>query len=67
MSESFQKSVFELTRRFGLKGDMKTGSLYQDACLTSYSEGPHEVIVHHASGGVRFHDKLCSAAGHTSS
>jgi hypothetical protein len=51
-----QNSVLALARRFGLKGDMKAGSLYRDARLTSYSEGSHEVVVHHASGSVRFHD-----------
>jgi hypothetical protein len=49
--------VLEVARRFGLKGNIKTGSLCQDRRQTSYSEGPLELVVHHASGGVRFHDK----------
>ena len=52
-----RKSLVEVARRFGLSGDKKTGSLYEDARLTTYSEGSREVVIHHASGGVRFHDK----------
>jgi hypothetical protein len=52
-----QKTVFEVARRFGLKGDMKTGSLCQDSRQTSYSEGSLELVVHHASHGLRFHDR----------
>jgi len=36
---------------------MKTGSLCQDARQSNYSEGSRELVVHHASGGLRFHDK----------
>ncbi|MEX3941593.1 hypothetical protein AB4Y44_18955 [Paraburkholderia sp. BR10937] len=52
-----QKTVFEIARRFGLKGDIKTGSLCQDSRQTRYSEGSLELVVHHASHGLRFHDK----------
>jgi hypothetical protein len=52
-----QKSVLEVAHRFGLKANIKTGSLCQDARQTSYSEGSFELVVHHSSGGVRFHDK----------
>lgn len=52
-----QKTVLALARRFGLKGNMKTGSLYQDTRQTSYSKGSFELVAHHASGGLRFHDK----------
>jgi hypothetical protein len=49
--------VFDLARRFGLKGSLKTGSLCQNARHMSYSEGSLELVLHHASGGLRFHDK----------
>jgi hypothetical protein len=52
-----QKTVLAHARRFGLKGNVKVGSLYQDARQTSYSEGSFELVAHHASGGLRFHDK----------
>lgn len=52
-----QKTVLAHARRFGLKGNMKAGSLYQDAAQMRYSEGSLELVVHHASGGLRFHDK----------
>lgn len=52
-----QKTVLEVARSFGLKGNMKTGSLCRDARQTSYSEGSLKLVVHHASGGLRFHDK----------
>lgn len=51
------KNVLANARRFGLKGEMKTGALCQDARQTSYSEGSLELVVHHASGGLRFRDK----------
>jgi hypothetical protein len=52
-----QRTVFQLARQFGLKGNLKTGSLCQDARQMSYSEGSLELVLHHASGGLRFHDK----------
>jgi hypothetical protein len=52
-----QKMVLEVARRFGLKGSMTAGSLCQDTRQTSYSEGSLELVVHQASGGLRFHDK----------
>jgi hypothetical protein len=52
-----QKTVLALARCFGLKGNMKSGSLWQDARQTSYTEGSRVLVILHASGGLRFHDK----------
>jgi hypothetical protein len=51
-----QETLFGLAQRFGLKGDLKTGSLYQDALQMTYREGSFELMLFHASGGLRFHD-----------
>jgi hypothetical protein len=51
-----QETLFGLAQRFGLKGDLKTGSLLQDARQMTYREGSFELVLYHASGGLRFHD-----------
>ena len=51
-----QRALLALARDFGLKGSLKTGSLYQDARRMSYREGSFELVLHRASGGLRFHD-----------
>lgn len=51
-----QKTLLSLARRFGLKGSVKTGRLCQDARQMTYLEGSFELVLHHASGGLRFHD-----------
>jgi hypothetical protein len=51
-----QETLFGLARRFGLKADLRTGSLRQDARQMSYAEGSSELVIYHASGGLRFHD-----------
>jgi hypothetical protein len=52
-----QKTVLAHARRFGLKASTKTGTLCQDARQIIYSEGSFKLVVHHASGGVRFVDE----------
>ena len=52
-----QKTVLAHARRFGLKASTKTGTLCQDARQIIYSEGSFKLVVHHASGGVRFFDE----------
>jgi hypothetical protein len=51
-----QQVLFGLARRFGLDGRLEVGSVFQDARHLIYREQTSEVIVHQASGGVRYHD-----------
>jgi hypothetical protein len=51
-----QQTVLALAQRLGLKGNLEFGRLHQDARQTTYAEKSFELIVHHASGGLRFHD-----------
>jgi hypothetical protein len=52
-----QKTVLAHARRFGLKAHTKIGALCQDARQMSYSEGSFKIVLHHASGGLRFFDQ----------
>lgn len=52
-----QKAVLAHARRLGLKASTKIGTLCQDARQMVYSEGSFKVVVHRASGGVRFFDE----------
>ena len=52
-----QKMVLAHARRFGLNASVKTGTLCQDARQTIYSEGSFRLVMHHASGGLRFFDE----------
>lgn len=51
-----QRTLFRLTKRFGLKGNLHTGSLQQDARQMTYLERSFELVLYRASGGLRFHD-----------
>lgn len=52
-----QKTVLAYAQQFGLKANIKTGTLCQDAHQIVYSEGSFTLVVNHASGGLRFYDK----------
>jgi hypothetical protein len=52
-----KETVLARARRFGLKANMKTGTLCQDARQMGYSEGSLKLVVHRASGGLRFFDE----------
>jgi hypothetical protein len=51
------KTVSDSARLFGLMGNPRAGTLAFDAEHHTYSEGPFDVIVYHASGAVRFRDR----------
>jgi len=50
------RAVLREARRFGLSGQLKCGRSCQDARQLAYQEGTLEVVVHRASGGIRYHD-----------
>jgi hypothetical protein len=52
-----EASVRELARSFGLNAEGKAGVLKSDENKLTYSEGPMELMVHRASGGLRFRDR----------
>jgi hypothetical protein len=51
-----QEAVYRLAQRFGLAGGIEAGRFIQDARRAVYLEGNYELVVHAASGGLRFHD-----------
>jgi hypothetical protein len=51
-----EQTVLALAQRFGLQGDLQAGSLQQDARKIAYAERSVELVLHHSSGGLRFHD-----------
>src|SRR5688572_15095223 len=51
-----QRALFRLAKRFGLKSNLHTGSLQQDARQMTYHERSFELELYRASGGLRFHD-----------
>lgn len=52
-----RKMLLETARQLGLEGSVKAGTLCQNRRLLSYSEGPGELNLHLASGGLRFRDR----------
>ncbi|HYM46579.1 MAG TPA: hypothetical protein VES65_10545 [Solirubrobacteraceae bacterium] len=46
-----------LARRFDLHGSERVGGFYQDRNVLRYTESYYTVMLHRASGGVRFYDK----------
>ncbi len=51
-----QQALFRLAQRFGLKGNLRAGSLQQDSQQMTYLERTFELVLYRASGGLRFHD-----------
>jgi hypothetical protein len=51
-----EKTLYEFSRRLGLKGTRAAGILGQDADALTYAEGTNIVQVFRASGGIRFQD-----------
>jgi len=52
-----EKAVRELARQLGMQADAKSGTLRSDADKLTYSQGPLELTMHRASGGIRFIDR----------
>jgi len=50
------KAVLSLAQQFGLAGTPDKGRLTEQAATLTYAEGPLQVTLHRASGGVRFQD-----------
>jgi hypothetical protein len=54
--EASQQTILARAQRLGLRGDLNVGTLHQDARRMTYAERTFELTLHHASGGLRFHD-----------
>ena len=52
-----ERAVRALAQRLGLRGEATAGILRSDADKLVYSEGPLELTVYRASGGIRFRDR----------
>lgn len=52
-----ERTVRAMTRRLGLRGEAKAGTLHSDADKLIYSEGHLELTMYRASGGIRFRDR----------
>lgn len=50
------KALQALAKQFGLSGAAEKGKVTQDAAKLTYAEGPLQVSLYKASGGVRFQD-----------
>jgi hypothetical protein len=53
-----ERALRAFARRFELAGTEKRGLIARDARALHYSEGPHQVRLHIASGGARYYDTL---------
>jgi hypothetical protein len=51
-----EASIRAIARGFGMRAEARAGVLRSDANTLTYSEGPLEVTIYRASGGVRFRD-----------
>ena len=53
-----EKAVRGLAGLLGMRADAKSGTLKSDADKLSYSQGPLELIMYRASGGIRFLNRM---------
>src|SRR5215470_18938279 len=52
-----EKAIRVLAKQLGMRVDAKSGTLCSDADKLTYSEGPLELTMYRASGGIRFIDR----------
>jgi hypothetical protein len=50
------RALLRASRSFGLSGREQAGGIFRDARLLRYSEQQHTVVLHRASGGLRYYD-----------
>lgn len=51
-----RRTLLQLARRFGMKGNLQNGIFQEDASRLTYTERSFELVLYRASGGLRFHD-----------